>query len=136
MTTVVDASVVLKWIVQEPDSGAALKYLAASDLEAPSIWLAETANALWRYVTLGQLRRDEAESRLAALRIAPITTIPLEQDVEGALALANALGHPVYDCLYLALAIRKSGKVVTADKRLLALTGKRADLPNRIVALA
>ena len=33
-----------------------------------------------------------------------------------ALALAADLRHPVYDCLYLALALRERTCVVTADK--------------------
>jgi predicted nucleic acid-binding protein len=38
-----------------------------------------------------------------------------------ALALACHLNHPVYDCLYLALARREAAAVLTADKRLMAL---------------
>ena len=34
-------------------------------------------------------------------------------------AIAEALGHPVYDCCYLALAELRQTKLVTADKRLL-----------------
>ena len=35
----------------------------------------------------------------------------------GAVRLALALGHPVYDCVYLALAHRIGATVVTADLR-------------------
>ena len=35
-----------------------------------------------------------------------------------ALALACHLDHPVYDCLYLALARREAAVLVTADQRL------------------
>ncbi len=36
------------------------------------------------------------------------------------LALAADLDHPVYDCLYLALAELREASLVTADQRLLA----------------
>jgi predicted nucleic acid-binding protein len=41
----------------------------------------------------------------------------IEKDLAAAAELARALAHPVYDCLYLALAIRECAQVVTADRR-------------------
>ena len=41
-----------------------------------------------------------------------------------ALALACHLDHPVYDCLYLALARREAAVLVTADKRLQQLAAR------------
>jgi len=38
-----------------------------------------------------------------------------------ALALAIRLNHPVYDCLYLALARREAATLVSCDQRLLRL---------------
>jgi len=37
-----------------------------------------------------------------------------------AFALAHELDHPVYDCVYLALAEVEDARLVTADRRLLA----------------
>ena len=44
---------------------------------------------------------------------------------EPALALAIELGHPAYDCAYLALALQRRSRLVTADRRLLARVGER-----------
>ena len=41
-----------------------------------------------------------------------------------ALALACHLDHPVYDCLYLALARREAALLLTADQRLLQLAAR------------
>ena len=41
-----------------------------------------------------------------------------------ALALACHLDHPVYDCVYLALARREAALLVTADKRLQQLAAR------------
>jgi len=38
-----------------------------------------------------------------------------------ALALACHLDHPVYDCLYLALARREAALLLTADQKLMTL---------------
>ncbi|MDB5439599.1 MAG: Ribonuclease VapC [Caulobacteraceae bacterium] len=48
-----------------------------------------------------------------------------------ALQLAAKLGHPVYDCVYLASAIRQNLTVVTADQRF-AKVVEASDLASRV----
>ena len=44
--------------------------------------------------------------------------------------LARRLGHPVYDCVYLALAEREDAAFVTADQRLLRrLSTRKLNVP-------
>lgn len=116
MTIVVDASIALKWVLQETGSEAAEKLLE-NDLAAPSLWLLEAGNALWRRTVRKELTPAEAAERLATLTKAPVASVPLEQDLPEAMRLALQLSHPVYDCLYLALAKRLGTYVVTADTR-------------------
>lgn len=116
MTIVVDASIALKWVLEEQGSAAA-EELLDKDLAAPSLWLLEAANALWRRTVRGELTPAEAEERLTELTKAPVASVPLEQDLPEAMRLAVQLNHPVYDCLYLALAKRLGTYVVTADTR-------------------
>ena len=127
MTLVVDASVALKWVLAEPGQAAA-EALLDDDLIAPSLWLLEAANALWRRNLRGELSVGEAEERLSELFNAPVTSIPIEEDLSAAAALAQRLGHPVYDCLYLALAIRERTQVVTADRRFWTVVQTAPDL--------
>jgi predicted nucleic acid-binding protein len=56
--------------------------------------------------------------------------------VERALALATALAHPVYDCVYLSLAAEVAAPLVTADKRLLTAAAQDPDTGRLVVALA
>ena len=119
MRIVVDASVVLKWVVSEADSEAAAA-LRADDLIAPSLWLAEVANALWRRVRLREITADEASQRMSELAGAPVASMPLDPYVEVALKLGTELGHPVYDCFYAAVALARDTYVVTADRRFAA----------------
>lgn len=116
MTIVVDASIALKWVMEEPGSDAA-EELLEKDLAAPSPWLLEAANALWRRTVRGELTAAEAEERLTELTNASVASVPLDQDLPEAMRLAVQLNHPVYDCLYLALARRLRTYVVTADIR-------------------
>ena len=134
MTLVVDASVALKWVIPEQGSEAAAE-LHAFELTAPSIWLAEAANVLWRHVLRGELEPSRAERLFAELTMAPVTTTPLEEDLPAALRLTNELRHPIYDCLYLAAALRIATHVVTADRRFVHACSKNEKLSRHVKLL-
>ncbi len=116
MRIVIDASVALKWVLDEPGSEAAVA-LRDQELIAPTLWLAEAANALWRHARIGDISDDEAAIHFSELRKAPVASLPIEPHLEPALKLAVEIGHPVYDCIYLALALHHQTHVVTADHR-------------------
>ncbi len=118
MRFVVDASVAVKLLVDEPDSGAA-RALAANgqELHAPRLMVAEVANALWRKARQGQIERADAGAAMTALSDIPVRWNDDETVGADAARLALALDHPVYDCVYLALAHRIGATVVTADRR-------------------
>lgn len=71
----------------------------------------------------GELSRAEASERVAELHNAPVTTTPVEDDLAAALELASRLRHPVYDCVYVAAALRENSFVATADRRFQTVTG-------------
>ena len=129
---VVDASVVVRWLVPHPTGPAARRVLADPGiaLHMPDYGVLEVANALWKYVHAGAASADAASRRLKDLRRAPVRTHPSEPLVRDALDLAVALDHPVYDCVYLALARELDVRVVTADAGLVraAAAAGMADL--------
>ena len=131
MSVVIDASVALKWVLDEPGKEAA-DALLEEELIAPSLWLLEAANALWRRSQRGEISGEEAKERLTELFNAPVTTATIEDDLLAAAELANVLGHPVYDCLYLAMAIRENTHVVTADIRFHAVVDKSPTLKGAV----
>ncbi len=120
MILIVDASVALKWFVPEDLSEAADRLLVGEDdLAGPDFLLLETANALWKKRRLGELSEAEAEAALTDLASGTLALRPSAPLVPRALAMAHELDHPVYDCLYLALAEAEDGTVVTADRSFL-----------------
>jgi predicted nucleic acid-binding protein len=131
---VVDASVALKWVLDEPASEAAVA-LREHELIAPAWWLAEAANALWRHARIGEIDDDEAAAFLSELMNAPVASLPIEPHLEQALKLAIEIGHPVYDCIYLALALQHQTYVVTADRRF-ASAASTPMLADRVRLLA
>ncbi len=132
---VVDANVAIKWIVDEPDSGLA-RSLASAALEAPDLLLIECANILWKKAAIGDLTRREAAAGLEFMLHAPVTFTASRELLDAALELALEWRHPVYDCLYAALAIRRNLPLVTADKRLAAAARKRKKSAVRVILLA
>jgi predicted nucleic acid-binding protein len=131
VTIVVDASVALKWVLDEADSEAAVALLDET-LVAPALWLIEAANALWRRSLRGELTEEQALARLLELLEAPVSTVAIEDDLVSAAHIANVLKHPVYDCLYLALALREGAEVVTADARFAAVVEQHPDFAGKV----
>jgi predicted nucleic acid-binding protein len=118
VTLVVDASVALKWVLDEPDSHLAdTLLLSGEDLLIPDFLLGEATNVLWLQVRRKLMTPGEAREGLSLLRsqIQPIRTADLSlHDV--ALQFGLALNRTPYDTLYLAFAIAVgAAAVVTAD---------------------
>jgi predicted nucleic acid-binding protein len=134
VSVVFDASVALKWVLDEPGKEAA-DALLEEELIAPALWLLEAANALWRRTQRGEISGEEAKERLAELFNAPVTTMNIEDDVLAAADLAHVLGHPVYDCVYLAMAIRERTHAVTADRRFHAAVARSPTLKGVVQLL-
>ena len=116
MRIVIDASVAVKWVLDEPESRAAVA-LRDQELIAPALLLAEAANVLWRHARIGEITNDEVAALFSELRNAPVASIPIEPHLRAALELATEIGHPVHDCIYLALALHRRTHMVTADRR-------------------
>lgn len=125
MKIVVDASVAIKWLRPEPGSPEARALVTPStEFLAPSLLPIEVANVIWRLVRLKQLRRTEAHRLLELLTKAMPHLEASERLLPRALALSMVIDHPVYDCLYLALAERENAVLVTDDQRLSSLGSK------------
>ena len=126
MTWVVDASIAIKWVIPEPLSDAADR-LRVGDQEflAPDLLLVEVANALWKKTTAGQISAREADAALNLVVESGINLHPTGPLLPRAMEVARRLAHPVYDCVYLALAEREDIALVTADQRFLRRLSSR-----------
>lgn len=115
---VIDASVVIKWVIEEDGTSDALSILKAGNLAAPDLLTAECANILWKKVRRKELLKDEAMMAARLIQGVDIEIFPTRQLLEKATSLAIELDHPAYDCVYLALALDNKWRFVTADDRL------------------
>jgi predicted nucleic acid-binding protein len=119
---IVDASVVAKWLVDEPDSAQARELISPdSYLRAPDLIVPEVTNVLWKKHQRGDLTGDKATECLNMLLQdhIDVTVHLLPGRILGkrALEIANATGRSAYDCLYLAAAVQAGCRLVTADGR-------------------
>lgn len=115
---VIDASVAVKWVVEEDGTAAALALLNSVPLAAPDLLVAECANILWKKVRRKELQREEAIMAARLIQSVDIEVFPTRHLLEAATSLAVELDHPAYDCIYLALALDNEWRLVTADDRL------------------
>lgn len=118
-TLVIDASIAVKWVVQEPGSAEASALRSKARLIAPDLLVPECANILWKKVQRKEVSSDEAMLAARLLQGVDIELSPMRPLLDATTGLAIALDHPAYDCVYLALAIEKGCQLVTADERLL-----------------
>jgi predicted nucleic acid-binding protein len=123
---VVDTNIMVKWVVNMPDSDTAKKLLTdwikeGRIVPAPALLTYEACNALYKYVRAGHISLEDA---LEGLDQVILPGIKLDFSAETtfnnrALELAYQFKLPAtYDAYYLALAEREKCDFWTSDARL------------------
>jgi predicted nucleic acid-binding protein len=123
MRYVVDCSVGVKWVLQEVDSDKALRFrdaghLAGEELIAPDWFVLEAMNVLGKAAARGVISAGDALQHHADVVMQVSTYHPALPLANAAFQLALQHRRAVYDCLYLALALREQCQLVTADDAL------------------
>jgi predicted nucleic acid-binding protein len=121
--TVVDSSVVAKWILAEPDSAQAQRLItevaaAGERLIVLDLVFPEVANAIWKRFRQRHITLTEAESALQDLTKCPVHIEPALRLLPSALQIATRYDRAVYDALFVALVQDSGFKGVTADEPL------------------
>ena len=135
---VVDASVAFGWFAESPGSEQAvwlLNQAPQAQLLAPDLVQVELLNAGWKAWRAGAITEEQFEgmAELAPGLFAEL--VPATPLLRKAQHWSRRLDHPVYDCLYLALAEARNGSVITKDQRLLSRLGKDAEAVGLAVDL-
>lgn len=120
--TVVDASVVVKWILPDPSRPEAMRLLQhyqgeAIRLFAPALLISEVCNAFCKRVRRGAMSVLAANEAHELLKIYSPVLVDDRDLMDEAMTLALTTGQALYDCLYLALAQRQSCNLITADEK-------------------
>ena len=125
----IDASLAVKWYRAEDFSleATALFEANAGDLVAPDLFAIEVVSALVRNANAVKPARGTMEQAVAAFtaelaRGSIKLTRLTPKSLTDAAKLALDLGHPLKDCIYLALAMELGCDLVTCDARFAAKT--------------
>ena len=123
---VVDASLALKWVIPESDSGAAIRLLdkwtnEGTEVIVPALFAYEVTNIIYRQSKANKLSSDEANKALKKLfSMGILLKFSLFEDISmQAMEFARLFDLPAtYDAHYLALAHFENSEYWTADTRL------------------
>ena len=122
LACVLDASAAVRLILADPAAADLAERVGGAALVlAPELMLNELANTLWKLQRADRLNNLDPQELLAEARELVDRLEPDRHLQAEALALACHLNHPVYDCLYLALARREAASLISSDRRLNAL---------------
>ncbi len=118
--TVVDSSVVVKWFFPEPSRQEAMRLLRLYreeriQLVAPVLMLSEVASIFSKRVRQGLTTASMAADAYRLLKINAPMLVDDRVIMDEAMTLSLGSGQAVYDCLYLALALRRGCDLITAD---------------------
>jgi len=122
---VLDASVAAKWFL--PSAGETYVEEALTILQAfaagktrllvPDLFWPEISNVFWKAFRLGRVSERAADEAITSLAAQQIVTASSRLLVNKAFAIAAAFHRPVYDAIYVALAVSSNYPFVTADER-------------------
>lgn len=117
MPIVIDASVALKWVIDEADSLAARALLADEVMFAPDLLWIECAASLGKKVRRAQIDPAQAVAAYATIDAMPVASIASRPHVAAAQSIGLTLDQTAYDSLYLAVALSTRALFVTSDER-------------------
>jgi predicted nucleic acid-binding protein len=133
---VVDASVAVKWMMDEAYSAEAQRLLkemrdGEADLLAPTILKVEVANALNTYTRRRGVDPGDAAEALKAFAILPLTYVDTDWDaLVEAFEVSISIDLAVYDAVYLILARRSDAALVTMDDEIVSKARDRFEVKN------
>lgn len=121
---IIDASIAFKWLFPEEGADEAREWISRAELIAPTLLHAEIGNAIWKRAHRGEVAASGIEIAEQLKKLAAIVrTVDETPLLPRAVEMAVELGHPVYDCVYLAVAESLDDELLTADERFVRAVG-------------
>ena len=120
-----DASAALELVMGRPGRHSIAAALRECEwVIAPSLFIYELSNALWKYHKLLGTRRRDMQERLRQALALVDELVPAIELGSDALRLAVESDSPAYDAAYLAAAMRRKGAILSLDRRINVLAAR------------
>ncbi len=116
MNVIVDASVIIAVIANEPEKEALIEVTQGVDLLAPLSVHWEIGNAFSAMLKRGRLTLEQAIEAIELYRQIPIRFVEVE--LEESLRIAKALGLYAYDAYLIRSAVRYKAPLISLDQSL------------------
>lgn len=131
---VCDASLLVKLVITESDSEEATRLIETIRVIVPEFVFIEIGNVLWTHIRRGDIEPQEASLLLDNLRDLDWEVATDVGFLARSLQIATAIDHPIYDCLYVAVAEHYNVPLITADKRFV-MAARRANFQGTVITL-
>ena len=125
MITVIDTNAAIAMALGRSNSNIVADALENSKwVVAPSIYLYEISNVMWKYFRLGSITQDILKDKVIECAGLIDEYIPASALYEEAFNLACQLDYTAYDTAYLVTCLRKRAKLLSFDKHMLIAAEK------------
>ena len=129
MSLVLDASAAVELVLARPRRSSVAEVLRESEwVFAPSLFVYEVTNALWKYHLIAGIKSTELQLALEQAIALANEFIAASALCAEALRIACKLDCPAYDAAYLAVAKHRGAMIVSLDHRLIA-SAKLLEIP-------
>lgn len=118
---VVDASVVTERLVRGPYTPNAQAFFSAmTDLDrliVPEFTWVECTNVIWEHLRFQGMTKPQARQLLTDLMRLPLEGKPTKELIRRSLQIAVDHKHAIYDCVYIAMALKLNVPLITIDQK-------------------
>lgn len=116
---VLDASVAVKWFFSEIYSEQARLLLDEKySFTVPELFFLEIDNVLCKRIRRNEISFETSQEIREMISSFSFEVYANEKLSDSAFRLADSTFRSMYDCIYLALAVKKGIKLITADRKL------------------
>lgn len=127
MIAILDTNAAVSFVMKQPHAESIADAVEQADLLiVPMLFVSEAANVFWKLHAFNAMPVEECECLLEQTISLPDEFTDDRELFREAFLLSRLHQKPIYDMMYLALAQRNDGLLITADKVLRRIANKQS----------
>ncbi|MFW6390032.1 MAG: type II toxin-antitoxin system VapC family toxin [Halanaerobiales bacterium] len=125
MIITLDVSAAVEFIMGRKNQSFIKSKLEKADwIIAPTLFICEASNVMWKYHSIKNYPQDKLLRKLRQILNIIDQFVEPKKIYEEAISVSFKIDHPVYDAMYLITSRRKNAKLLTMDNRLIKAASK------------